>query len=201
MVAEPKDAAETALDIYNDALARLGLKPIASFDASGIEARTGNLMFNNIVEATLGDYPWVFARRRVKLSRVSLPSPAPWTSMFSVPSDTYLIVAVYEGQQKVLFDRIGSRIVTMSGDEAEVYADVTKPVDPADWPAYFRSAFIEYLAGVIAMPITQDERTAAFHVEQGERAMMRAKSRDSQGRSPRRIDTKLFIRSRRGGRR
>ena len=50
------------------------------------------------------------------------------------------------------------------------------------------------------MPITQDERTAAFTLQQAENEMLRARSRDAQGRTPSRLDTKTFIRARRGGR-
>ena len=47
------------------------------------------------------------------------------------------------------------------------------------------------------MPITQDKETAAFLAQQGETMMIKARSRDAQGRTSTRLDTKLFIKNRR----
>ena len=59
------------------------------------------------------------------------------------------------------------------------------------------ASFILQLAASIAMPITQDEQTAGFLNQEAERMMLRARSRDAQGRTPSRLDTKMFVKARR----
>lgn len=201
MAVPPLAVSGTNIKVLNAALALLGVNPVTSFLDDSIAARTGNALFADTLEAALADYPWRFARDRVSLTQLELPAPPPWSAVFQMPSNALSIIAVYEGDQKVLHDVFGGKIAVMSPGEASVFwAEITATVGPDGWAGHFRAAFIHVLAGVLAMPLTQDEQLTAYVSRKGETLMLKAKSRDAQGRSPSRVDTKGFIRARRGGR-
>jgi len=202
-MSSPLSSSNSSIKVMNAALAELGISPITTFLDNSIAARTGNALFNDILEEALSSYPWRFARDRITLAALPGDAPAPWNGMFALPTSALAVHSIWEDDQKAAFDVYGRKVALMAAFDtsAVIKADVTITVDPSLWPGYFRRAFILKLAAAICMPITQDERTAGFALQRGERSMMQARSRDAQGRTPSRIDTKGFIRARRGGRR
>lgn len=196
----PLSVSNSKIKVMNAALAALGVNKITSFLDNSIAARTGNALFDDMVEAALSGYPWRFARDRVKLAQVPDPAPPPWETVWKLSGQALTIHAIYEGSQQVMFDRFGDKIVTMTPPNSpdEIWAEITSPVSPDLWAGYFRQAFIFSLAARLAIPVTQSEQLAMYYTQEAETAMARAKSRDAQGRSPSRIDTKAFVRARRG---
>lgn len=195
----PLSVSNSKIKVMNAALAALGVPPITSFLDNSIAARTGNALFDDTLEAALSGYPWRFARDRVKLERVNEDAPPPWQTVWQLSNTALAVHAIYEDGQQVLFDRFGSKIVTMTGptEAVEVWAEITAAVPPDQWANYFRQAFVMTLASAICMPITQNEQLDALIAGKAQTAMALAKSRDAQGRSPSRIDTRMFIRARR----
>jgi hypothetical protein len=195
----PLSVSNSKIKVMNAALAVLGVNPITSFLDNSIAARTGNALFDDTLEAALSGYPWRFARDRVKLTRVNEDAPPPWQTVWQLTSTALAVHSIYEDDQQVLFDRFGTKIVTMTGptSTAEIWAEITAAVVPDQWAGYFRQAFVLTLASTICLPITQNEQLDAQTAAKAEKAMIFAKSRDAQGRSPSRIDTKMFIRARR----
>ena len=84
-----------------------------------------------------------------------------------------------------------------ANSSSTVTAEYTNTIGADGWPGYFRRAFVLSLAAAISMPITQDEGTSAALAKEAEMMMLKARSRDAQGRTPSRLDTKLFIKARR----
>ena len=190
--------ATTALEIANAALLELGIRSITAFTDATQTARTVNALYENVKEEVLGGYPWRFARGQVTLLRCA-QAPVPWESAYEIGEDVLNIITVYEGDQKVVLERMGDTIVTMTGEESTdtMTAEVTNNVDESLWPAYFRQAFVLHLAAALAMPLTKDDKLRQLYEENSYRRMQIAKSRDSQGNTPARIDTKAFLRARR----
>lgn len=199
MAVAPLSVSNSTIKVMNAALAELGVSPITSFSDNSIAARTGNALFADVLEACLAAYPWRFARDRREAPALPGPAPAPWSRRFSIPTSMITILSVYEDEQKIVFDRFGQSITTMTteGFAGSIWIEGTVSVTPDLWAGYFRRAFIVQLAADMAMPITQDENLAAFHGQRAAAFMAYAKSRDAQGRTPSRIDTKMFIRNRR----
>lgn len=195
----PLSVSNSKIKVMNAALAELGVNPITTFLDNSIAARTGNALFDDILEDALSGYPWRFARDRVQLTQVVATVPPPWQSVWQLSNTALAVHAIYEGDQSVLFDRFGGRIVTMTSPTApvEVWAEITAAVPPDQWAGYFRRAFVLKLAAALAAPVTQSEQVEQRLLMLSNEAMALAKSRDAQGRSPSRIDTKLFIRNRR----
>lgn len=201
-VEPPLSVSDSALKAFNAALSLLGLPNISSFLDNNPQARVGNALAGNSIEAMLAEYPWRFARKQETMAASVTTAPAPWESMFTLPAETLLVRSVWDGDQKILFDVFGGEVATMvnTAGAYDVKAEVTYAPSVGQWPGYFRQAAITRLAADVCMPLTQDERFALQLEDKAMRQMAYAKTRDAQGRSPSRIDTKSFIRARRGGR-
>jgi hypothetical protein len=200
MSVTPLSSSNSTLKVMNAALAQIGVPEIASFNDDGLAARSGNLIFSDVLENSLAAYPWRFARDRIRLNASTKPAPAPWEYVYDIPTSAIAVLSVWVDGQSQPFDRFGSVIATNSNTDVEVYADVTKMTTPDKWPGYFRRAFTMELAAALAIPITQDAATAGAFKQMAEEMMLKARSRDAQGRTSSRLDTKLFIRARRTNR-
>lgn len=190
------------LKVMNAALALLGKKKIGSFTETSLAARTGNALYADTLEEALSIYPWRFARDRVEIQRSNKTPPEPWTGLYTLSNNDLAVVNVYRGDFPTKFDIFG-RLVAVNNDANstdKIYAEVTRMIGPDQWASYFRKPFIQMLAGVLAMPVTQDEKTAVYHTDKAEKMMKLAQSRDAQGRTPSRIDTGLLVRAKRGAR-
>lgn len=188
----------TALEIANAALLELGIRAITAFTDNTQTARTVNAIYENVKEEALGGYPWRFARGQIRLLRCAT-APVPWESAYDIDGDVLNIITVYEGDQKVMFERMGAQIVTMTSENStdDMHAEVTLNVAEDEWPAYFRQAFVQHLAAALAMPLTKDDKLRQIYEQAAFRRLQIAKSRDAQGNTPPMIDTKTFIRARR----
>lgn len=198
----PAGISDTDLKIANAALVEIGeQKGITSFDDTSLKARTLNRVYDDAVEEALSFYPWRFARAQIELTRSVDDAPSPWDALYDLTDDMVGVVSVWEEDQKIQFDVFGRQVATMTSEtfSGKVYAEVTQIKPVADWPPYFRRAFILYLASVIAMPITQDEKTADRLERRANARMKLMQSREAQGRRQSRLDTKAFIRTRRRG--
>lgn len=73
--------------IGNMALSHLGKALIESFDQKGEEARLCKLWYHPSRLATLEDYDWSFARKRLALSEHNEDPPADWAYRYTMPGD------------------------------------------------------------------------------------------------------------------
>ena len=158
MTVTPLSPSNSSLKVMNAALAQIGVPAISSFTENTLAARVGNLIYSDVLENSLAEYPWRFARDRVQIYQSGHVAPKPWTHVYTIPAAAIV------------------------------------------WPGYFRRAFTMELAASLAIPITQDAQTAGGFKQVADGMMLRARSGDSQGRTPSRLDTKLFIRARRTNR-
>lgn len=190
---------QSDIKVFNAALAEIGVPKISSFTQNSIASRTGNAAYADILEEALSAYPWRFARAQIKLTRLDEDAPAPWVAVYALPREALVVHSVREGRQLTQFDVFGRSVAVMTPHASldQVDAEITQLVKPDNWPGYFRRPFIVYLAASITMPITQDERLAGLMAQKAQAMFAMAKSRDAQGRTPSRIDTKAFIRQRR----
>jgi len=202
-ISSPLAVSKSSIKVMNAALAEIGVPAITSFLDTSLAARTGNALYADILEGALASYPWRFARKTVTLQQVEGDAPAGYARLYRLPGGALNVHVVYEGDSKTIFDVFGRDVAIRSiwAGYEPITAQITEMVPPDRWAGYFRRAFTLQLAAALAMPITQDAQLAQILDMRAERAMAYAKSRDAQGRSPSRIDTKGFLRARRGARR
>lgn len=199
MTVTPLSVSNSSLKVMNAALAQIGVPDIASFTENTLAAKTGNRLFADILEDELSAYPWRFARDRVTLTRLNETAPSPWTGLYQLPTSAIALSTIYVDDSVAPFDRFGFKIAVNvdANSSSTVTAEYTNTVGADGWPGYFRRAFVLSLAAAISMPITQDEQTSAALAKEAEMMMLKARSRDAQGRTPSRLNTKLFIKARR----
>lgn len=199
MATAPLSVSDSIIKLYNAALAEIGVPKIGNLLENSLAARTGNTTLSDTLEAAMSSYPWRFARSQVRLTNVTGTAPAPWESMWALPTEALVTHSVWQGRQKVVFDIFERNVVIMAAADTpdDIEAEVTIYKGPDSWPGYFRRAMILQIAADVAMALTQDQKTADRLEAKASRAMMFARSRDAQGRTPSRIDTKGFIRARR----
>lgn len=196
---------DSTIKVANAALNLLGVRAITSFEENSIAGRTLNTAFEDALEEATTKYPWRFCTRRVVAQRDEFDFndnlPAPWTGGYVIPYSIRMVRTVYVDDVVVPFDVFERYVAVMVGENSTsvVRVEGVVAVSPQYWPGHFRSAFIAFLAGKIAMPITHDERLADYWIKTGEELLARGASRDSQGRTQQRLNTKMFIRQRRTG--
>jgi hypothetical protein len=197
------EVSNSTIKIANAALNEIGIEPITSFLDGSKKARTINAMFADVLEEALVMYPWRFARATIILQRLSATPPPEWEGVYALPKSALIIQKVYVNGSEAPFDRNrdGVLVHVSEGSAEIVKADVTNYIAPDQWPSYFRRAFVFWLASAICMPLTQDEQLKQYLTSEAVARTKLAQSRESQSRTPPRIDTKMFIRNRRSGRR
>ena len=142
----------------------------------------------------LASYAWRFATKVRKLLETgSDPDSPAWRKSFRLPPD-------YITAQTIL-DKTGRRISYGHGNtdtqqdyevfgrelwtnEDAVWLQYTASVDESQWPNYFSLAASFRLAGLIVLPLTENERRMRDLNSQAEGIEAKAKTKDAQARPP-----------------
>jgi hypothetical protein len=193
----------TDLSLINAALTRTGSAPVTNLDTdttSGGQIAKQN--YDEIVEAELAKYPWKFATKSGQLALIDADvhgaPPEPWVSAYQLPVDMLDIRAVTSAGLNLKYAVHGNTIVTSAaGDDDEVFASyIWRPAESA-MPAWFREAIIVRLEALFLRGVGERFREAESRDEAAERALMRAKLRDSQSQTPREVFTSPTLEARR----
>lgn len=151
------------------ALSHLGVgKEIANIDTEqSQEASACRRYYETSRDATLRDFAWPFAQKRVTLALIQTftASTAEWTYSYRYPSDCIKIQRMLSGirndtrQSRVPYEILkdsAARIVYC--DEENVIAEYTERVeDPSFYPADFELAFSFRLASYIAPRVAKGD--------------------------------------------
>ena len=157
------DAEITRAMIVNWALIDLGHPASFTDDANDQLGGIVDLVWPRVVERTFGLHDWTFCRRTTKLVRLDETPQTGWKHAFTLPGDRI------GDPLKLLPDprrEAPLRDFQIEGDEvhanvAEIWARCRVNVDPRYWDPAFRAAFVTALASALAVPLMQDEDTAA----------------------------------------
>lgn len=145
--------------IINEALARLGSKPIFSLeDETPLAAKVAQI-YPTVIGDLFGCHSWIWARRTSRLDRLAVEPETGWAYAYALPSDRS------GSPVRVLTDprrqNAPLRHFLVEGDElhadvAAVWATCVRQVAPEFWPGLFRSAAVVALAAELAVPQTHD---------------------------------------------
>jgi hypothetical protein len=206
MSTNPLSKSDTKIKVANSALQEIGVGTIASFVDNTHKARVMNDRFEDILDEALGTYPWRWCRRQVEGQKLADTPPAGYVAVYGIPPeviDVRSVKADATRKDTMLWARFENKVAIESHYTSEapnsVIIEGTVSIGPANWPGYFRTAFITYLAGRVCKAITQDEGLANSLLQEGISKLKLGQSRDAQNRSTPRIDTGLFVRQRRSG--
>ncbi|NIA67583.1 hypothetical protein HBA54_03170 [Pelagibius litoralis] len=157
--------AASDIDVCSQALGRLGIPPISSFDDNRVAA-TCESFYGDVINTLFSRYPWQFARRYKLLDRLTAAPPARWRYQHQLPPEMARpqLYGVFRSNREnapplKAFEVVGK--VLLSNDPVLWASYGTRPVE-SDWPAPFYTLAIYALAAALAVPVTEDAGKAEY---------------------------------------
>jgi hypothetical protein len=162
------------IDIYNMALGFVGTRMIASPNESTPEAIQCDLYWDRARRTALRDYPYSFARKRVRLAEKALPDVyiGQWRRCYGLPDQVLKVHDVHDGQYGAVsrnswrIENTGYELVILTRQDMAV-ADCTFDVeDTSLWDELFVMAMARKLACLIAIPLLKNNPSKLEELEQ-----------------------------------
>lgn len=186
--------ANSNIDIASNALMLIGDNPISSFSDPGAGAAAAANLYQEVKESALSFHPWSFALKEQELSRLSA-SPDTRTGFkyaFQKPTD---IVRIWKIMPHSYYEVVGSKIYS---NETALFMRYIYDVSETAMPSSFVKALEYQLAAELAIPVTEDEKKAAYYSDKAIKQIAKASNIDSQGHPQQAVVDSPFIDARRG---
>ena len=162
------------IDIYNMALGFVGTRTIASPNERCPEAIQCELYWDRARRSALRDYPYSFARRRVRLAQVPMPDvyADEWEYAYGLPDRCLKVHAVHDGVSRRV-KPAAWRMVSSGSDQMILtrqelaMADYTEDVENvALWDELFVLAMARKLAALVCVPLLKNSTGKLQELEQ-----------------------------------
>lgn len=164
----------SSLEIANEALVRIGVPPVPSFDDATAQGLVLSALYAQTRRRCLADHPWAFALRESQLPKLVLSDPdlrlSEWDFVYQLPTDSLRVLGLKSFRT---FAISGDQLYTHDAAARLVYVS---DVDEPGWPAYFVHLVVLELAAALAISLTDSSsRADTFYVEaRRERPRIRA---------------------------
>lgn len=189
--------ASTDVEVASGALVMIGASPITSFTESSTESLVAANIYEDVARDALTATRWRFATNQAVMGRLSPDPTARWSGAYQLPDGIIQLHAVTINDNPIVYDVYGDKVYCNAGTADEVVADYTFRADEADWPSYFILAVQMELASIFAISVARDSNLSRLYDDKFERFLKRAKSRDSQQQTTRRLVSNRFAINRR----
>ena len=189
--------ASTPLDICSRALILIGAEPISSFDDGTTEATVAVNMYEDVVQSALVNSRWRFATNQEALNRLTDAPTARFDLAYQQPNDTLIIHAITVNDNPIEYQIYGDMIYADTTTSDTVVADYTFRQTEEFFPSYFVMAVAYSLAQIFATSIARDGSLTQTMATLADRAMLKARSVDSQQQTTRQLITGRFVQNRR----
>lgn len=146
----------TEIEITNKALAKLGIRPIASLEDKEETARVAKLLFGTVLDYELSIYRWLFALKRTALAKDATAPAFGYKNQYSLPPDFLRLESVEKPLgMKDAYLVEGDKILTdLEAPLKIIY--ISRKVDYVKWPPFFVEAFACKLAYEMCERLKQD---------------------------------------------
>ena len=188
---------DTAIDICNRGLIFIGAEPITSFDDGTTEARVAANIYEDVVQTSLTNARWRFATNQEALNRLTDAPTARFDLAYQQPNDTLIIHAITVNDNPIEYQIYGDMIYADTTTTDTVIADYTFRQTEEFFPSYFVMAVAYSLAQIFATSIARDGSLTQTMATLADRAMLKARSVDSQQQTSRKLITGRFVQNRR----
>lgn len=193
--------ATNALEICNSALTLVGARRIVSLSDPSLEARECNANYDIARKATLRDFPWNWATKRVVLDTADSTAPAfEYQYRFAIPDDFIRNHTVYDTSACILEAgrwRLESDFYLT--DEATLWVRyVYNVTDTTLFDPIFDEAVAAKLAHKISFKLNASESTRAEVAKIYMDCLRRAKFTSSTEEPSEKLDADEWVRSRYG---
>ena len=158
-------AGDTGVSICSDALILLGAKPISSFNDGTDESNTCDRLYPDTRDMTIMLYPWSFAYKKAKLSRLITTPTTEWEYEYQLPGDRLgnprAVFKSNNANERPMkeWEIIGDKVMT---NEQEVYIDYPYQTPEFSMPQYFVQLMKYMMAWHLAYPITEQTEKAQY---------------------------------------
>ena len=188
---------DSAIDICNRGLIFIGAEPITSFDDGTTEASVAANVYEDVVQSSLCNARWRFATNQQTLNRLTDAPTARYDLAYQQPNDTLIIHAITVNDNPIEYQIYGDMIYADTSTTDTVVADYTFRQTEEFFPSYFIMAVAYGLAQVFATSIARDGSLTQTMATLADRAMLKARSVDSQQHTTRKLLTGRFVQNRR----
>ncbi|MBJ7535286.1 hypothetical protein JDN40_14335 [Rhodomicrobium vannielii ATCC 17100] len=147
----------TRIAIINQALSRIGAKPLSSEDDA--LAPSYIFTYDSVIGSLCSVYPWSFQLTFRQLAQVASPPASLWKYAHQLPADMAGVPrALYssrdERQNPLATFEIMERLIY--SDEPELWCRYVFTPKPANWPGYFSELASLALAAEYALTVRED---------------------------------------------
>ena len=188
---------DSAIDICNRGLIFIGAEPITSFDDGTTEASVAANVYEDVVQSSLCNARWRFATNQQTLNRLTDAPTARYDLAYQQRHDTLIIHAITVNDNPIEYQIYGDMIYADTSTTDTVVADYTFRQTEEFFPSYFIMAVAYGLAQVFATSIARDGSLTQTMATLADRAMLKARSVDSQQQTTRKLLTGRFVQNRR----
>lgn len=182
----------SSIALCSRALTKIGADGIASFEDGTAEAEVAASLYHPVRDGLLSSYPWSFATGQITLAKLAAEPVADYYHAYQLPSDFLrALSAGPSGQGRGVEYRIVERRLHTNIDDITL-TYIFRPAEET-FPPFFDLALIARLAAEFCIPLTDStSRSDVLHKlardEEG-----RARSIDSQQKTPAHIETQSLI--------
>jgi len=171
------------VDLANDALQKIAVNEIASFDDKNEAARFFKQRYADLRDTVLQMHPWNFAQRRASLALLVTTPEYEYDYEHQLPTDPYCL-KVEEIEDNVEYRIEGRKLLGYNETVNIIYtAQIT---DVNDFPYLFREALITYLAAQAAWKLSGSVSLRDSLLGEFNAMLSEARVRDAQEGTPRR---------------
>ncbi|BCX16940.1 MAG: hypothetical protein KatS3mg117_0622 [Geminicoccaceae bacterium] len=186
---------QTDVTLCATALAKLGARPITSFDEPTAEAETAARLYPVVRDATLMAHPWTFTLAQAWLERDPEPPAGDFSFAFRLPPDILRTLSAGSGGsgRGLVYRVFGGRL---HADAASVLLTYQRRPSEAEFPAYFVPVLVARLAAEFCLPITENAVRAEVLTRLANAELKLAKLVDSQQSTPQRVEDFTLVQAR-----
>ena len=190
-------AADSSIDICSRALILIGAEPITSFTDGTTESLVASNLYEDICRSALLNCRWRFATDQKVLNRRTDAPTGRYDFAYQLPNDNLIVHAITVNDNLVEYQIYGDMVYADTDQADTVIADYTFRQTEENFPAYFTIALQYALALAFASSIARDATMVTQMSALADRAMMKARSVDSQQQTTRKLVSTRFIAERR----
>ena len=196
-------SSQSAIDLCNRALVRIGATRITDFTGGSAESETAAaeyepFVIERLTGVTVNGMPhvWHFAKKIASLGVPTSPAPLDkWAYAYNLPNDLLAIRAARRNDAPIVFDRVGNQLLCDEDDG--VILEYTFRQAEAEFPSYFTAALVEDLASVFALALARDDKLSAAFQARASGLWVAAALSDSQARTPQTMRAGRLVAARR----
>ena len=188
----------TKEDIASRAFILLGANVVSDFtDGLSREADIANTLYEEMVQAELGSYPWNFAKASVQLSRdAEAPLGKEWDAKYRIDALAITVRGLLVEGHNIEYEiQEDFALCNATEDDTVIMEYIGRP-DESKWPAYFQTAMVYKLATDFGASISRDGDLVKEMRELYVFQQRRARAMDSQSETSRPLRTRRLITSR-----